>query len=63
MKLDLRQKYNNVRIKGRDEQKVVFIILEELFELTVMFFSLTNLLAMFQFIINKLLRKLMQDKQ
>ena len=63
MKLDLKQKYNNARIKGRDEQKVVFIILEELFELTVMFFSLTNLLAMFQFIINKLLRKLMQDRQ
>ena len=59
MKLDLKQKYNNARIKGRDEQKVVFIILEELFELTVMFFSLTNLLVMFQFIINKLLRKLM----
>ena len=58
MKLDLRQKYNNVRIKERDEQKVVFTILEGLFELIVIFFGLTNLPAMFQSMINKLLRKL-----
>jgi len=35
---------------------VVFITLEGLFELTVMFFGLTNFLATFQAMMNKLLR-------
>jgi len=47
MKMDLRWDYNNVRIKEEDEWKVVFTILEESFELMVMFFELTNLLATF----------------
>jgi len=37
---------------------VVFTILERLFEPTVMFFGLMNSLAMFQVIMNKLLRDL-----
>jgi len=37
---------------------VVFTILERLFEPTVMFFGLMNSLAMFQIIMNKLLRDL-----
>ena len=41
-KLDLRWRYNNVQIKKRDEWKTAFITLEELFELIVMFFGLTN---------------------
>jgi len=41
-KLDLRWGYNNVQIKKRDEWKTAFITLEELFELIVMFFGLTN---------------------
>jgi len=57
-KLDLRWRYNNIRIKERDEWKVAFIILEESFELTVMFFGLTNFLATFQVITNELLRDL-----
>ena len=36
----------------------MFIILEELFELTVMFFRLTNSLATFQAIMNEILRDL-----
>ena len=55
-KMDLRWGYNNVRIKKEDEWKVVFITPEGSFELTVMFFGLTNLPAMFQTMINKLLR-------
>ena len=47
MKMDLRWNYNNVRIKEEDEWKVAFTILEESFELMVMFFELTNLLATF----------------
>jgi len=37
---------------------VAFIILEGLFEPTVMFFGLTNLLAIFQVIMNELLKDL-----
>ena len=57
-KMDLRCGYNNVRIKEGDEWKVVFTILERSFELTVMFFGLTNSPAMFQVMINELLRDL-----
>ena len=57
-KIDLRWEYNNVRIKEGDEWKAVFMTPERLFEPMVMFFSLTNSLATFQAIINKLLRDL-----
>ena len=57
-KIDLRWGYNNVRIKERNEWKVVFTTLEGLFEPTVMFFGLTNSPATFQIIINELLRDL-----
>jgi len=56
--MDLRWDYNNVRIKDGDEWKAVFIIPERLFEPTVMFFGLTNSLATFQAMMNKLLRNL-----
>jgi len=58
MKMDLRWSYNNVRIKEGDEWKAVFTTPEGSFEPTVMFFGLTNSLAMFQAIMNKLLRDL-----
>jgi len=58
MKMDLRWGYNNVRIKKEDEWKTVFTISEGSFEPMVMFFGLTNLLAIFQTIINELLRDL-----
>ena len=57
-KMNLRWGYNNVRIKEGDEWKAVFIISKGSFEPTVMFFGLTNSLATFQAIINKLLRDL-----
>jgi len=56
--MDLRWGYNNVRIKEGDEWKVAFTTLEESFELTVMFFGLTNSPATFQAIMNELLRDL-----
>ena len=47
-----------MRIKKGDEWKIAFMILEESFEPTVIFFGLTNSLATFQAIMNKLLRDL-----
>ena len=57
-KLDLRWRYNNIRIKEENEWKVVFTTQEGLFEPTVIFFGLTNLLATFQAIMNESLRDL-----
>ena len=57
-KIDLRWRYNNVRIKEGDEQKAAFTTSESSFEPTVMFFGLTNSLATFQVMINELLRNL-----
>jgi len=57
-KMDLRWGYNNVRIKEGNKWKVVFTTLEGFFEPTVMFFGLTNSPAMFQTMMNKLLRDL-----
>jgi len=47
-----------VRIKERDEWKAMFMTPEGSFELTVMFFGLTNSPATFQAMMNKLLRDL-----
>jgi len=57
-KIDLRWGYNNVQIKEEDEWKAAFTTPEGSFEPTVMFFGLTNSLATFQAMINKLLRDL-----
>ena len=57
-KMDLRWGYNNVRIKEKDEWKAVFTTLEGSFKPTVMFFGLTNSPAMFQAMMNELLRDL-----
>jgi len=46
-KLDFRWGYNNIWIKEGDEWKVIFITLEGLFKPTVIFFGLTNFLAIF----------------
>jgi len=57
-KIDLRWGYNNMRIKEGDEWKAVFATLEGFFKPMVMFFGLTNSLATFQAMMNKLLRDL-----
>ena len=57
-KMDLRWGYNNIRIKEGDKWKAAFTMLEGLFELTVMFFGLTNSPATFQVMMNELLRDL-----
>jgi len=58
MKMDLRWGYHNVRIKEGDEWKAAFTTLEGSFEPMVMFFGLMNSPAMFQAMINELLRDL-----
>ena len=57
-KLDLQWEYNNVQIKEGDEQKVVFTILEGLFEsiVNMMFSSLINSPVTFQ-----MMNKILQD--
>jgi len=62
-KMDLCWGYNNVRIKEGDEWKVAFLMLEGLFEPTVMFFRLTNSPATFQTIMNDLLRDLVMEEK
>ena len=62
-KKDLRWDYNNVRIKEGDEWKTAFTTPEGSFEPTVMFFGLTNSLATFQTMINKLLRELINTRK
>ena len=57
-KMDLRWGYNNIRIKEGDEWKAAFTMPEESFKPTVMFFGLTNSPAMFQAMMNELLRDL-----
>ena len=55
-KIDLQQRFNNIRIKKRDEWKKAFTIHVESFKLTVIFFGITNLPATFQVIINEILK-------
>ena len=52
-----------MRIKKGDEWKVALIIPEETFEHTVMFFGLKNSLAIFQAIMNELLRDLINTRK
>ena len=53
-KLDLRQGYNNVRIKKENEQKTAFTMHIGVYEPTVMYFGLINFSTTFQMMINDL---------
>jgi len=61
-KLDLQWSYNNVWIKKSNDGKVIFMTLEGSFEPTVMLFSLTNLSAILQTMINKILWDLINTR-
>jgi len=60
-KIDLRWGFNNVRIKEGDKWKRVFTIHIGSFELTVMFFGMKNSPAIFQAIMNEILRDLINE--
>src|SRR6266705_3346070 len=53
-KFDVQWGYNNVRIKKGDEWKAAFKTSKGLFELTVMFFGLTNSPATFQMMMDEI---------
>jgi len=55
-KMDLWWGFNNIRIKEGDEWKGAFTTYVGSFEPTVMFFGMTNSLAMFQAMMNEILR-------
>jgi len=57
-KMDLQWGFNNIRIKEGDEWKGAFTTHIGSFEPTVMFFGMTNSLAMFQAMMNEILRDL-----
>ena len=50
-----------MRIKEEDKQKEAFTIHISFFEPTVMFFGITNSPAMFQVIMNEILRNLINE--
>jgi len=53
--------FNNIRIKGGDEWKGVFTTHVGSFELTVMFFGITNSPATFQAMMNEILRDMINE--
>ena len=57
-RMNLRWGFNNIRIKEGDEWKKAFTIHIGSFEPTVMFFGMTNLPAIFQVMMNEILRDL-----
>src|SRR5467141_899131 len=61
IKLDIRWEHNNVRNKDGDEWKAAFRTNRGLFEPLVMFFGLTNSLAMFQTMMNDIFRELINE--
>jgi len=60
-KIDLRWGFNNVRIKEGDEWKRAFTTYVGSFEPTVMFFGMTNSPAMFQAMMNEILRDMINE--
>ena len=60
-KMNLRWGFNNVRIKEGNEWKEVFTTHVGSFEPIVIFFGITNLPAIFQAIMNEILRDLINE--
>ena len=52
-----------MKIKEGDEWKAAFLMLEGAFKLMVIFFGLTNSPAMFQVIMNNLLRDIIETRK
>ena len=62
-KMDLRWVFNNMRIKEGDKWKRAFTMHIGSFKPTVMFFGMTNSLAMFQVMMNEILRDLINEEK
>ena len=62
-KMDLQWGFNNIRIKERNEWKGAFTTHVGSFELTVVFFGITNSLAIFQAIMNEILRNIINKEK
>ena len=60
-KLDLRWKYNLIRIKKEKKWKTTFQTQYELYEYTIMSFEFTNASATFQKLMNNVLKKYLND--
>ena len=60
-KFDIIATFNEIRIKKRNEHKIVFLIKYDFFEYVVMFFELCNASNTFQFFINVTLREYLND--
>jgi len=60
-KMDLQWGYNNVCIKEGDEWKAAFTTHVGSFELVVMFFGMTNSPAMFQGMMNEIMRDFINE--
>ena len=60
-KMDLRWGYNNVRIKEGDEWKAAFTTYVGSFEPVVMFFGMTNSPAIFQAMMNEILKDMINE--
>jgi len=62
-KMDLRWRFNNMRIKEEDEWKGAFTMHIGSFRPTVMFFGMTNSPATFQVMMNEILRDLINEEK
>ena len=62
-KLDVHWGFNNIRMKEGDEWKAAFWTNRGLFELLVMFFGLTNSLATFQTMMDRIFEELITEGQ
>ena len=62
-KMDLQWGFNNMRIKEDNEWKGAFTTYVGIFELTVMFFGVTNSPAIFQAMMNEILRDLINKEK
>ena len=63
IKMDLWWRFNNMRIKEGNEWKGAFIIYIRSFKPMVIFFGIINLPAIFQMIMNKILRDMINEEK
>ena len=60
-KFDIIIVFNDIRIRFDDEKKIIFIIKYNLFEYVIISFELYNVLITFQTLINKILKKYLNN--